>query len=568
MPAPVPVLVSWIAVNNDPYERDRTGEFIRINGQPAPGPTLTVLTDAESPYAGKVKDFVLLHRKGDGRDDAKERRAVSETVDALKERDASVCIHHEEWDGADPTDHTGIFEFLRERLPKIRRRFVGAELVLHISPGTPSMQTIWVLMAETGYVEPPFRVVKSYRPNERRGRPAVVPVEVGIETFYKVYQQSHPRQVSSEDQAVRWDPEKFRTDRMRSLFAEARRFAQVKVPVLILGERGTGKSTLAGWMRLHSPYRKPDLDRRWPAVACGQYTSETMRSELFGHTKGAFTGAATDKKGLLVDAHGDTLFLDEIGDVSRDLQRLLIKAVEEKRFFPLGAKAPIDSDFRLISATNLEGDELARRLDPDFRDRVNSLTLRLPALREIRDELQWLWDSAFQTATERAGVSRRSAQFDDTHHQRVIKRLREHPLPGNMRDLFRVAYRIVAARGDVHAPLSPADAVEYGLLALSDGITPATESTSRAVARSFADATPLDQLVAKVGLISTKDLNRDLRAYVAAELRRIAKTSARPVDEICDVTDRSLRTWATARADGTELPSEGRPAPNSDGEPG
>ena len=561
-----PVLVSWIAVNNDPYERNtKTGEFVLDDGQPVPGPTLALLFDADSPYVDRVRDVVFLHRKSDGHDDAKERRAVAETVDVLKQRAPNIRIHVESWPGSDPTDHRGIFEFMREKLPDVRKRFAGRELVLHISPGTPSMQTIWVLMAETGFVEPPFQMVKSYRRYERRGRPPVVPVEVGLDTFYKAYRSSHPSQVASDDQAVTLDPGKFRTDTMRTLFAEARRFAQVRVPVLILGERGTGKSTLAGWIRLHSPYRKQGLDAHWPAVACGQYNPETMRAELFGYKRGAFTGANSDKDGLLVAAHGDTLFLDEVGDVSRDLQRLLIKAVEEKRFFPVGDDVPKVSDFRLISATNLEDDELNRRLDPDFRDRVNALTLRLPPLREIRDELGWLWESAYQEAAARAGVSRRHTQFAEAHHQRVVTRLREHPLPGNMRDLFRVAYRIVAARGDAHEPLSPADAVEYGLTALSEVTTPAADTTARAIARSFAEAAPLDRIVSVVGRISVKELERDLRAFVATEVRRISKTSGRPIDDLCDFTERSVRDWAKAADDDADLPTGGSAVPKSKG---
>ena len=437
---------------------------------------------------------------------------------------------------------------MRENLPKIRKRFAGSELVFHISPGTPSMQTIWVLMAETGFVEPPFQMVKSYRRYERRGRPPVVPVEVGLDTFYKAHRSSHPSQIASDDQAVTLDPGKFSTDTMRRLFAEARRFAQVRVPVFILGERGTGKSTLAGWIRLHSPYRKPGLDAHWPAVACGQYNPETMRSELFGYKRGAFTGANSDKDGLLLAAHGDTLFLDEIGDVSRDLQRLLIKAVEEKRFFPLGDDVPKVSDFRLISATNLEDDELNRRLDPDFRD-----------------ELGWLWESAYREAAVRAGVSRQQTQFADCHHQRVVSRLREHPLPGNMRDLFRVAYRIVAARGDAHEPLSPADAVEYGLTALSEVTTQEADTTARAIARSFAEAAPLDHIVSVVGRISVKELERDLRAFVATEVRRISKTSGRSIDDLCDFTERSVRDWAKATDNVGELPPTGSTVPDSKG---
>ncbi|MFB1484083.1 sigma-54-dependent transcriptional regulator [Corallococcus sp. RDP092CA] len=555
-----PVLVSWVAVNNDPYERNtKTGEFLQEGGQPVPGPTLTCLFDADSPFSGRIRDVVLLHRTGDGQDDARERRAISELVGVLEQRDASLRVHHEPWKSADPTDHRGIFEFLRERLPAIRRQFAGSELVLHISPGTPSMQTVWVLMAETGFVEPPFQMVKSYRRSERLGRLPVVPVELGIDTFYKVYRSSHPSQVASEEQVVSLDPGKFRTERMRRLFDEARRFAQVKVPVLILGERGTGKSTVASWMRLHSPYRKQQLDAHWPAVACGQYNPETMRSELFGYRRGAFTGATSDKDGLLAAAHGDTLFLDEIGDISRDLQRLLIKAVEEKRFFRLGDDRPIESDFRLLSATNLRNDELERRLDPDFLDRVNALTLRLPALREIRDELGWLWESTFHEAAARAGVGRRQVQFAETHHQHVVARLRQHPLPGNMRDLFRVAYRIVAARGDAYAPLSPTDAVEYGLGALSADSAPSGE-TSRAIARAFADMLPLDGVIALTGTISTRSLERDMRSYVAQELRRIAKERSLTVEDLCDVTERSLRTWASG---GNELPRSGSPDPEA-----
>lgn len=541
-----PVLVTWVAVNNDPYERNaKTGEFSQEDGHPVPGPTLTLLFDSESPYAGRVRDVVLLHRRLDDGKNIKEQRAVTETVKVLTHHDANLRVHIEQWVGTDPTDHRGIFDFMRERLPQIRKRFSGRELVLHISPGTPSMQTIWVLMAETGFVDPPFIMVKSYRKSERSGRPAVVPVEVGIETFYKVFRSSHPSQIASEEQVIPLDPAKFCTDRMRSLFAEARRFAQIKVPVLILGERGTGKSTLAGWMRLHSPYRKKELDAHWPAVACGQYNSETMRAELFGYKRGAFTGATANKEGVLAVAHRDTLFLDEIGDVSRDLQRLLIKAVEEKRFFPLGDDQARVSDFRLISATNLDDDELSRRLDPDFRDRVNTLTLKMPPLREVRDELVWLWDSTYREASLRAGVTHRQGKLADVNHQRVIARLREHPLPGNMRDLFRVAYRIIAARCDTCEPLSPADAVEYGLTALTEVTVPNTKTTSRAVARAFAESSPLDMILSREGRLSTKDLERDFRAFVAAEIRRISKTSGRSIDHLCDVSERSLRTWAT-----------------------
>jgi DNA-binding NtrC family response regulator len=558
-----PVLISWVAVKNDPYERKITGGPYQPdrNGDLVRGPTLTFLCDETSPYSTSVRDVVLLRREEEGEGGEKERRATQDLVDAIRECRPEVAVQVERWHGDDPTEHVAIFDFLRTLIRKVRRRYSGRELVVHVSPGTPSMQTIWVLMGETGFIEEPFSLVKSYRKRERRGRPAVVPVELGIETFYKVYKTARPRQVASEEQGVVWDPRDFRTDAMRRLFTEARRFAQIKVPVLLLGERGTGKTTLARWIRGNSPYRKESIDAGWPAVACGQYTSETLRSELFGYVKGSFTGAARDTDGLLAKADRDTLFLDEIGDLSSENQRRIIKAVEENTYYRIGDTEPKRSDFRLLTATNLEMDELRRRLHPDFLDRLSHLTLRLPPLREIVDELDWLWRSAYQAATARAGITKRQAQFASSHHQHIVDRLKRHPLPGNMRDLFRVAYRVLAARSDAHDPLSPQDAVAYGLEALNNfGVAESGTSMARAVARAFADAEPLDSVVHEAGVLPTEAIERDLREFIANEIRRISKETGQPIENLCDRTDRTLRTWSK-RAPGAQLPRDGKNDP-------
>ena len=532
-----PVLISWVAVNNDPYEQSDGRTTV-------PGPTLTLLFDENSPYKNSVRDVVLLRREKAGQGGDKERRATEELKKAILEHRADTKIRVELWKSEDPTDHHAILEFLRKLMPEIRNRYPARELVIHVSPGTPSMQTIWILMGTTGLIEAPFRLVKSYRERERRGRPAVVPVELNVETFYKAYKAAEPRQVASEEQGLLWDPKDFRTEVMQRLFAEARRFAQIKVPVLILGERGTGKTRTAGWIRSSSPFRQQALDREWPAIACGQYTSELLRAELFGFKKGAFTGADKDTKGILVKADGDTLFLDEIGDLSRDNQRRLIKALEEKTYYPIGDTEPRKSDFRLLAATNLEPDELHKRLDPDFFDRISYLTLRLPPLREIADELDWLWPSVYQEAITRAGADKQRAQFAQSHHAHIVAKLKRHPLPGNMRDLFRVAYRILAARNDAYDPLAPEDAVDYGLQALNDSAAPSSAvNISQPVARAFADKVPLNALVEE-GPLDTKAVVRDLKQYIADEVRRIAKDTERPIDQLCDQTDRTLRSWS------------------------
>ena len=517
-----------------------TNSFEAMMVHSSPGPTLTLLFDERSPYKGRVRNMVLLTEKAQ-MDPAKRLK------DAIRKQCSDIKIEEELWEESEnPTDLNAIFEFLRKVIPDIRKRYPERELLIHVSPGTPSMQTIWVLMGATGFVESPFQLVKSLRRHERDGRPAVVPVEeLDIETFIKVYKVAAPRQVASEEQDVFWDPRNFSTDTMKDLFAEARRFAQIKVPVLLLGERGTGKTTLASWIRSNSPFRKKDLDKGWPSIPCGQYTPELLRSELFGHLKGAFTGATQDKEGLLATANGDTLFLDEIGDLSSENQRRLIKALEEKTYYKVGGTKPMKSDFRLLAATNLDTDKLQKRLDPDFLDRINYLTLHLPPLREIKDELDWLWPSAYRDAIRRAGVSKQKAQFAQEHHSRVVATLKRHPLPGNMRDLFRVAYRILAARSDAYDPLSPKDAVDYGLEALSGFAPPSSEADiSRLVARAFADSEPLDTLVKQVGRLDTKKVERDLKQYIAAEILRIAKDSKQPSEQLCDQVRRTLNNWS------------------------
>lgn len=552
-----PVLISWVAINNDPYEREReSGEPRVVNGERIPGPTLTLLCDEASPYARRVRDVVLLYRASSSIGNDREQRAVHELREALCER--SFRVHLEPWNGDDPTDHREVFEFLRHKIPQLRQRFHGQELLLHISPGTPSMHTVWVLMAETGFVELPFTVVKSYRRDERQGRQAVVPVELGIETFYKAYKAARPRQVESEDQAVIWDPSRFQSKAMKRVYVEARRFAQLNVPVLIQGERGTGKTTLASWIRANSPFKREEQNARWPSIACGQYNTETMRAELFGYKRGAFTGATSDREGLLAAAHHDTLFLDEVGDVNRDLQRLLIRTIEEKQYFALGDDKPRTSDFRLITATNIDEGELRRRLDPDFFDRISPLSLVIPPLREVPEELSWLWEAVYSNASRRAGVPERRAAIGTVYHQRVVAHLQRHPLPGNLRDLFRVAYRVLAARSELEQPEAPADAIAYGLDTLSRKMENASEPDTEAgsVAAAFARRTTIDALIEDGASLDTVAILTEFKAYIASEVRRIARKRRVKASELCGVSERTLRNWTQTNQEKWKNPAD------------
>jgi len=538
MPEKKAVLVSWVAVNNDPFERERGPEqcYRLSKGHKIPGPTLTLLFDENSPYSGRISDAVLLFQN-------KEKRAlyaVRETQSAIRELDRKISITTIPWEGQDPTDHRAIFAFLKIELPKIRQKFSGRDLVIHVSPGTPSMQTIWVLLAETGLVDSPFHVVKSYKKGEGPDGQVVAPVDVGLETFYKAFKSSRPIASPDVEGGIGWDPSRFQSDRMKLLFAEASQIAGLKIPVMILGERGTGKTSLASWIRSQSPYRQPKLDSGWPSIPCGQYSPETMRAELFGYKKGAFTGAVQDKEGLLVQADGDTLFMDEIGDISRDLQRLLIRAVEERTFHPLGDETTRHSDFRLLTATNLPMETLVKRLDPDFLDRISPIVLRLPSLREIPEELPWLWDAISQEAAIRSGAPKESSRLLHRYRDRLLKSMRSHPLPGNLRDLFRIAYRLLVALpgGDEKFALTYALKGDFSISEASDSRT-----ESQRIALAFAQGESLDSLFGENGRIEFAALDRELKIYLAGELKRMAKLKGKAATDLCDRSERTIRSW-------------------------
>ncbi|MBU5638842.1 sigma 54-interacting transcriptional regulator [Geomonas sp. Red69] len=538
------VLISWIAFNNDPFERVReTRAYRLVDGKAVAGPTLTLLHDEKSPLRGAVTDVVLLYRQSATGGDA-ERRTAEETAHEIRKRDQSIRVQFCCWHSDDPTDHKSIFKFLEKTMPDLRREFLGRELIIHISPGTPSMHTVWVLMAETGFIPQPFRLVKSYRPGERKDGRIICDVEIGIETFYKKYVSEAPLDVEFSESRILWDRRLFRSRPLIDLYNKAARFAKLNVPILILGERGTGKTTLASWIRIHSSFHA-GKGGEWPAVACGQYTPETMRSELFGHAKGAFTDAKFGKEGLLSKANNDTLFLDEVGDVSSEVQRLLIKAIEEKRYYPLGENKPVESNFRLLTATNLSWDLLVTRLDPDFLDRISTFVLCFPPLRQLKEDIPWIWEQVYDNASRRAGIPHRMAALGKQYHERIVKHLQEHPLPGNLRTLYQVAYHFLAARCDVENGLSMDECVVEALAAINGSALPLGSAGTPAigVARSFANQEPLDKCIEMSKRLDCGEVEGELRRYLATEIRRIAKSRGVPVESICTVSERTIRNW-------------------------
>ena len=188
---------------------------------------------------------------------------------------------------------------------------------------------------------------------------------------------------------------------MDELLAEARLVAVTDASVLIRGESGTGKEVLARALHRASPR----ADKPFIAVNCAAIPDNLLESELFGHEKGAFTGAAARHQGLIAQADGGTLFLDEIGDMPLALQVKLLRVLQEREVRPLGASKPIAVDVRLISATHRDLELLIS--DGLFREdlfyRLNVLTLQLPALSERREDIPLLAQHFLSQLCERYG---------------------------------------------------------------------------------------------------------------------------------------------------------------------
>ena len=223
---------------------------------------------------------------------------------------------------------------------------------------------------------------------------------------------------------------------MREVYATAERAAKLDVPVLITGETGTGKEFVARAIHAASPRAKGP----WIAVNCGGFQRDLIDSELFGHEKGAFTGARDLRLGLIEVARGGTLFLDEIGELPPEAQAKLLRFIELGEFRRVGSSETLGSDVRVVAATNrdLEAEVAAGRFRKDLRFRLDVVSIQIPPLRERRDEIT-VFVEAFLAArgrTERAFPAP------------VMEALRAFDWPGNLRELRNVVDRLLV-KGDV-----------------------------------------------------------------------------------------------------------------------
>src|SRR5687768_9648008 len=244
---------------------------------------------------------------------------------------------------------------------------------------------------------------------------------------------------------------------MQLVRGQIEKVADTDATVLVRGESGTGKELVARELHERGTSRRGGA---FIAVNCAALPSELIESELFGHEKGAFTGAAARRRGKFEQADGGTLFLDEIGDMSANVQAKLLRALEERRIERLGSNESIPVDVRIVSATHrpLEQEITNGNFRADLFYRLRVVTVDIAPLRERREDIPLLCETFLRLASERYELPQRALS------QGALKRLVEYNWPGNVRELKNTIDRaVIMAEGDEVTPKDLPDEITAGM---------------------------------------------------------------------------------------------------------
>lgn len=376
----------------------------------------------------------------------------------------------------DPTHYGEIFAAADTALRSIVNGRAGdVELNLHLSPGTPAMAAIWILLGKTRY---PATFYQTY---QGRAWKTEIPFDITVEFVPELLKapDAHLQHLATQSPG---QVEGFRTiigdsTAIRMAVGRAQRAAVRHVPVLVLGESGTGKEVFARAIHAASPRRSGPF----VAINCAAIPRELLESELFGYAKGAFTGATRDKPGAFDQAHGGTLFLDEIGECDAAMQVKLLRVLEppagsgpcSRVFRAVGATQDSTRDVRIVAATNR--DLISEVTSGGFREdlyyRLAVVSVRLPPLRERRTDIS-LIASHLLTKINAEFRAHEPGFRDKTISTSAMEFVRRQDWPGNVRQLYNAMLQAVTLaacdtidRGDIAAAVATSPSKLPGFLA-------------------------------------------------------------------------------------------------------
>jgi len=328
-------------------------------------------------------------------------------------------------------------------LEKIQEQGPDVDLVFHISPGTPAMAAVWILLAKTRF---PAELIESSR--EHGVRVASVPFDISADfipdLFRKPDRTLERLAAGLPATAPEFDNIIHRSEVMQKVVIKARRIAFRSIPVLIEGESGTGKELFA--RAIHDASSRKD--KPFVIINCGAIPVELVESELFGHEKGAFTGAIAARAGYFEAADSGTLFLDEIGELPKEMQVKLLRALQEGEIKRIGATQARQVDIRIIAATNksLIDEVAAGSFREDLFYRLAVAVIKLPPLREREGDVSLLIDQFLEQINRESGNEPSYKQKKFSASARNLLLL--HSWPGNVRELQNTLTRAAVWSAD------------------------------------------------------------------------------------------------------------------------
>jgi two-component system nitrogen regulation response regulator GlnG len=275
---------------------------------------------------------------------------------------------------------------------------------------------------------------------------------------------------------------------MQDVFRAIGRLSQSNVTVLITGESGSGKELVARALHRHSPRGDLGSNGAFVAINTAAIPKDLLESELFGHERGAFTGAQTMRRGRFEQADGGTLFLDEIGDMPFDLQTRLLRVLSDGQFYRVGGHNPMRANVRVIAAThqNLEDRVKQGSFREDLFHRLNVIRLRLPALRERREDVPALARFFLQKSAKELGVE--AKRITDA----AVARLMAFDFPGNVRQLENICHwlTVMAPAQTIEAKDLPPELLTQAALVIDPALVPALAPSEPSAAAGPSVAAP------------------------------------------------------------------------------
>jgi DNA-binding NtrC family response regulator len=436
-----------------------------IEGEEQPGPVLSLL-------AARPFDFLFLFYTPHTQENA------AATREEVVRRHPKCHVMMHQLPVSDPKDYSSLMGRLAREVRSISRLSRGTEDHVCVSSGTAEMRAAWFLLTAVGVL--PAKLLQVGSPAEPLFGPANVK-EVKLDPgdwaglrdlvmpqeYFDADMTAHRARLSRLDARV-YDsvameiaeaaPEPLPdledalqelgifigSASLRQAAEQAAVVAPTGVPVLLLGETGTGKELFARLLHRLSDRREEKL----VPLNCAAIPKELVESHLFGHVKGAFTGATHDQKGKFREADGGTLFLDEIGELTLDAQAKLLRILEDGLVEPLGSNKLLAVDVRIIAATNrnLQEEIASGRFRKDLYYRLETVQIRLPGLRDRRSEIPMLAMALLDRINQRFKRQRQLSR-------EALRRLEQHDWPGNVRELRNVLERsVLFSRTDVLGP--------------------------------------------------------------------------------------------------------------------